>query len=448
MELLLNFKKFIHQLAIFGQSDTILVAASAGIDSCVLVDLLLKLEFKIALAHCNFQLRGSESNDNENFVKNIAFTHQIPFFCTRFDTKIVAASKKISIQMAARDLRYEWFENILKANHYKYVATGHHKNDSLETALLNFSRGTGIAGLHGIKPISNYIIRPLLCATTNDILQYAKKNNILWQEDSSNISTKYYRNLIRHQVVPQLKLINPNLENTFVETSEKITAVETVFQDYMSHLSNQIIKVNTEVVFEFYFEKLKLLSPYIIFCVIEKYGFNYHQAKDLLQLINQSNTSGKVLYSTDYQLLIDRHTCIITNKENQIFENILIANPIFNLTFLGRSIASEIIKIEDFELKTSNNTIYLDVDKLTFPLTLRPWQNGDKMQPFGMNGTKKISDILIDKKVSKLQKDFTFVLLDSNYEILWLVGFCTTQKKCITSSTKNVLKISICDIEI
>lgn len=442
-----DFKNFITLIAPIQPHHTILVAASAGIDSCVLIDLLISNNFKIVLAHCNFQLRGLESDENENFVKKIALKHQIPCFTIRWDIKKIASEKKISIQMAARELRYAWFDDLAKSNNFDFIATGHHKNDSLESFLLNTARGTGIAGLHGIRPLHGNILRPLLCATSEEIHQYAAQNAIAWQEDSSNISTKYYRNLIRHEVVPQLKKINPNLENTFAQSIEKITVVESVFQDYLQQLRLQIITIDASKQIVLCLEKLKQLHAYTIFCLLEKYGFNYAQAKDFLQIIHSSFTSGKVIYTSDYQLCIDRNKATMSKKTT--FENIeiIIQDVEFSIEIYNQKIISKIVKIKDFELKKDTNIAYFDADKITFPLLLRHWHHGDKMQPFGLQGNKNISDILINKKITVHQKSTSLLLQNANQDVLWLLGICSSQKYCISADTSNILQINRTKIE-
>lgn len=436
-----KFKKHINESINIKLDDTILVAASAGIDSCVLIDLLLKNNFKIAIAHCNFQLRGTESSDNHSFIEKIAKNNKLQFFSILFDTLKESKVRKQSIQMVARELRYEWFQKIAKDNNFKYIATGHHTNDSIETVILNLTKGTGIAGLHGIKPLNNNIIRPLLPFSREEILKYATTQSIEWQEDSSNISTKYARNLIRHEVIPILKKINPNLENTFTQTFEKINAIEKIFEKYVENKIIETVKIiQNEIYFDI--EKLKNENSYVIYKLIENYGFNYYQSKELLLLLHKINCSGKILYSTDYQLIIDRLFFIISIKKPIIILETIINEPIFKIELHNQIITSEIIEINSFKLTKKNNICYFDLNEVKFPLKIRTWKHGDKIAPFGMKGKKNISDILIDYKIPQKEKSNFLVIEDADNEVISLVNLKASNKNKISLETKKVIKIT------
>lgn len=436
----LDFNKE-HQL--FQVDDKILLTVSGGLDSVILFDLMLKAQFNFVVAHCNFGLRGEESDLDAIFVKELAEKNNIPVFIQKFQTKEYAESQGISTQMAAREMRYTWFEVLRLKENLDYIATAHHQNDNLETFLLNLIRGTGIAGLHGIPPKKNRIIRPLLFANREQIQEYAQENQIQWREDNSNQSNKYKRNLLRNQVIPLLKTLNPNLEITFQETIEKLNAVELLFSQQIQMLKNQVFTIaNNQVCIEFAYFKNTFAAEIQLFELIKIYHFNYTQAKQILASIE--NGSGKIFLSATHQLFIDRtHLMISEKKENKndsiweiALEQDFFENDVFSLHF-------EIIhKNPNFQFSTENNCADLDFDKLKFPLQIRTWQQGDTFYPLGMKGKKKISDFLIDLKVPLLEKENVFVLL-SDEDIVWVMGLRIDNRFKITPKTQQILRCKI-----
>lgn len=429
-----KFKKYIFDVCGIKPDAKIILAISGGLDSCVLLDLFLKSNIKIALAHCNFKLRGNESDENELFVKKLAQKHHLSFFVTNFDTQTLQLESKDSIQMIARKLRYDWFQTLLSENNFDFIATAHHKNDNLETVILNFTRGTGISGFHGIKPNQNQIIRPLLFASREEIRQYAIEKNIDYQEDSSNSSIKYHRNLIRHEVIPKLKTINPNLENTVEQTIEKIKVVEQIYADFIKDFSEKCIAKNDTYI-EIDILSCKKHEPFVLFSIIESYGFNYVQSKQILNC----DVVGNIFYSIDYQLVIDRKKYIISKKAIKKSESILIQNFDSDVVFENQILKFEPVFKKDFKPERNANIIYLSKNT-KFPLTLRPWQNGDFIQPFGMKGKKNVSNILIDAKVSVSEKETVFVLA-SESEIIWVIGYTFSEKYKIISDCEEIIKL-------
>ncbi|MTI30355.1 tRNA lysidine(34) synthetase TilS, partial [Xanthovirga aplysinae] len=404
-----NFLKFIDDTHLFDKEEKILLAVSGGIDSVVMAALFDKAGLNFGIAHCNFALRGEESDADENFVKKIARRYKVDFHVNYFETKAFADSEGISTQMAARYLRYEWFEEVRKKEGYAYIATAHHQNDTLETILYNLTKGTGISGLHGILPKNGRIIRPLLFADKEMIRDYVATYQLTWREDSSNESTKYARNLIRHEVIPVLKQINPDLENTVHHTVERVRAVEDLFEQKVREVREDIIKNEKQEIF-LDIDKIKGLSQpeIILFELVKPYNFNYTQVREMVK--RMGNGSGKVFVSPTHRLNIDRTLLIITPKELKSFQSreVAVEDTEFENAFfkLGFKIFDNI----DYQMSKDKNNASLDFDRLKFPLKVRKWKEGDWFCPLGMNKRKKLSDFMIDEKIPLTLKERVFVL--------------------------------------
>jgi len=417
-----RFHKYINQNDLFRANDKLLVTVSGGIDSVVLCHLLEQSRFNFSIAHCNFGLRGEESDGDEAFVETLAEDLRVNIHIKKFDTLAFAHKNKVSIQMAARDLRYDWFHFIAEKENYNFILTAHHQNDSVETVLLNLVRGTGIAGLHGIKPKSGKIVRPLLFATKEEVKQYAIENGLNWREDSSNQSSKYHRNLLRNEVMPLLKKINPNLEETFQQTIEKIVAAESIYNNYVEGCKSEFVRSNPEYTsIEFQFLKEESEPVLILFDMLREFGFNYTQTKEIISSIDSE--PGNKFISNSHLLVVDRSHLIITKKSNQselTYLSIHIDTGIIN--FYEDNIQLQLKMGTDIVISDEPHIAFLDYDKLNFPLILRRWQPGDQFQPLGMKtGKKKISDFLNDIKMPLNLKENVHVLL-SNNEIVWVVG--------------------------
>ncbi|MDX2188469.1 MAG: tRNA lysidine(34) synthetase TilS [Bacteroidota bacterium] len=438
-------KQFLNNLKPFFKSATknpILLAISGGIDSVVMSHLFYLHQIPFAIAHCNFKLRAQESDEDEEFVKKLSLTYKVPFHSTTFETEKYANENKISIQMAARDLRYHWFEEIRYQFDYSFVATAHHKNDVIETFLLNLTRGTGIAGLQGIQIQIGNIVRPMLFASKDEIELYAMNNNLEWREDSSNESDKYARNLIRHKVIPILQQINPKLENTFQNNIKRIKEASFAFE---SAIQNALLKQKKVIGEKVFFRKSFLLkqNPSFIYELIKEYGFNYIDACTLLKIMNKQ--SGKILFSKEFVLLVDRKEIIISkiseNIPNEIVQSYT-PSVIFGDTilFFERETITNHKKI-NFSLKPKNEE-WIDEDVLDYPLLIRSWESGDKLVPLGMNSYKKVSDILIDKKIPLNEKSKIPVMI-SNFQIFAIPGIQIDERFKISRKTKKILKIII-----
>ena len=436
---------YITEKKIFTPQDNVLLAISGGIDSVVLLHLLSQCPQtyqKIALAHCNFQLRGNESNQDEAFVKALAKQYNIPCFVTRFDTYTLANAQKGSIQMIARQLRYKWFEELRQDKGYNLIATAHHQSDLTETVLLNLVRGTGIAGLHGIKEKNGKIIRPLLFASKSEIENFATQERLRWREDASNKENKYYRNRLRNEVIPILKGMNPNLETTLAQSVEKISAVERFFEAAIKRVENLYLREENDVYF-LSFELFKAVDEplIVLFEILKKFGFSYTQTKEVLASINQ--ISGKQFFSSTYSLVKDRTQLVIAPKTQTIREQILIDTLALGQTHIASGLILERKAVTvNFKIPRDTSIACLDWEKLTLPLKIRPWQQGDWFKPLGMTQRKKLSDFLIDQKVPLNLKDRVQVVVSGD-AIVWVVGYRIDNRFKISDQTTEVLVISV-----
>ena len=415
----------------------ILLATSGGKDSMVMVHLLQQLDYKIGIAHCNFQLRGMESFEDQNFVQDYAATNNIPVFITQFDTKAFSEDYKISTQVAARELRYNWFYELLETEKFDYILTAHHADDNLETFLINLSRGTGLEGLIGIPEQNEKVIRPLLAFSQEEMEEYARINNIQWREDSSNASDKYLRNKIRHHLVPMLKELNPNFLSSFHKTQTYLQEAQVMVEDASIMIYQQVAKQDNEAIY-FNLQQLKKLPNYKSYLYQWLKEFEFSAWDDIYDLVESQ--SGKYVFSSEFRLLKDRDSLILSpinsvneKEEYSIAENQKEVNIPLNLSFC---------KVADISI-VSNKTIFVDADKLQYPLILRHWSEGDSFQPFGMNGkSKKVSKLFKDEKLSLLEKENTW-LLCSNDKIVWIIDVRQDERFRIDNTTKNILKIQL-----
>ena len=438
-----QFLSFINKHNLIQPSQKVLLAVSGGMDSVVMCDLFSKAKIDFVIAHCNFGLRGEESNEDEMFVKKLSIKYKVPFMVTTFQTADFADTEKISTQMAARILRYEWFEKVRREQNCDFIATAHHQNDVLETVLLNLTKGTGIAGLHGIRIKNGNVIRPLLFAEKETIFDYVVENQIIWREDSSNESNKYQRNLIRNEVVPLLKQINPNLENTMQHTVERIAAVEDIFEQEIEMLRKQITWSDSQAVFVNYKAIQTLSQPVIKLSeLLKPYHFTYQQSQDIFEAFDKE--SGRTFLSPTHTLVKDRTELVITSKSLQSFisQVVTIDNEELIIDNLKLIIGKSFEKTEDFVVPTARKIACLDADKVRFPLQLRKWKEGDWFCPLGMNKKKLISDFLIDQKVPlNLKKDV--YLLTSNGSIVWVMGMRIDDRFKVTEKTERVILLKI-----
>jgi tRNA(Ile)-lysidine synthase len=432
-----ELRQFISEKQLFSQNDAVLLTVSGGIDSIVLFDLFLKAGFNFAVAHCNFCLRGDESDKDEQFVCDLASQHGISFHVKRFDTNTFASNHAQSIQMAARELRYTWFEELANTFQYKHIATAHQLNDIIETTLINLSRGTGISGIHGIPEKNGKVIRPLLFASRDKINTYAENENLKWREDRSNVDEKYARNLIRHKVIPTLKKINPNLEETFGHNTERFKGTEQLFKFHIEQYRKQLLIPTSEGFSISIYDLENTPTPATILIeLLIPFGFNFSIIQGIYK--NKNQETGASYYSATHLLQKDRtHWLILSIEKIENFtcevteQDIQIELPIGTLTITT-------VQSEDFKgFSQSKNVSYMDKDLLSWPLKIRNWENGDKFQPFGMQGIKKVSDFLNDLKIPLSLKKKTS-LITSNEQIIWLIGYRMSELAKITHATKEI----------
>ncbi len=434
-----KFKQHINQKFPFLKDAKLLVAISGGIDSVVLSHLLKQLKFDISLAHCNFKLRNNESDLDEIFVKKLAESFNINYFTTSFDTIKYAKKNKISIQMAARKLRYDWFDKILNKNKFNYILTAHQKDDVLETFFINFTRGTGLEGLTGIPEINKNTIRPLLTFTRNEIEEFAQKSNINWREDQSNTSTKYMRNKIRHNIIPILKELNPSLMDSFDKTLEHLKGSSDIINDNILKIKKEATTFK-EGVLKIKIEKIKSLSnpKAYLFELLKEYLFT--EWNDIVDLLNAQ--SGKQILSKTHRLLKDREYLLISEinlPENNETYYVNETESFFKTKTLHLKI--ETLNPNLFE-SSSKDITNIDKDLLKFPLIVRKWKKGDYFCPVGMQGKKKLSKFFKDEKLSLLEKEKTWLLCTNDNDIIWVIGKRLDNRYKITEKTKHLLKIT------
>lgn len=418
----------------------VLVAISGGADSVALAHLFMKVEQPIILAHCNFNLRGAESDADEQFVRNFAIESNLPLFTKSFNTEAFAKQNGISIEMAARELRYNWFAELCKNEGCKFIATGHHKNDSVETFFLNLNRGTGIKGLMGISEINGQIIRPLLSISRQEIEEYIRTNKLSYCTDATNFENHYLRNKFRNQVLPVLTEINPLFSEKVLDTMEHLKQVYDSFKIRLQEIEQQIIITDGERVIISQTLVNQLPDKNILmFEILSKFGFNSAQTTDILVLNNQQ--SGQQFFSSTHRLIKDRHNYIILAKTERDNETYYFNNEEQN-NEAPIKLAFYEIPAQDFILKHTPNVAYFDADNVEFPLTLRHWQQGDSFRPLGMTGFKKLSDFFIDQKFSNDQKETCWLLLSGD-DIMWIINHRIDDRFKLSNKTKRILRIEV-----
>lgn len=431
--MLTNFKKHIEENFSFLKGKKSLIACSGGVDSVVLMHLVKNLNLEIALAHCNFSLRGEESDGDEQFVVALAENLDVPIFSETFDTHKYADEQKVSTQMAARTLRYNWFEEILSNFSYDYLLTAHHLDDDLETFFINLSRGTGLNGLTGIPKKNQKVVRPLLNFSREEIVDYAEANKLKWREDSTNQKTDYLRNKLRLEVIPQFKETNENLLKNFKKTQDNLIASQNLIDDYMSLVYKLVISKKSDS-YHLNIQKLRELphTEELLYELLKDFGFT--EWNDVSNLLDAQ--TGKQVLSKTHRLLKNRDELILTE---------VVINPIDEEYLVTEEGISAPIKLEIEQSmaigETEKNTIYLDAEKLSFPLKLRKWRKGDSFKPFGMGGSKKLSKFFKDEKLSATEKEKIWVLVDKN-EVVWVVGKRMDDTYKVTQKTEKIIKIT------
>ncbi len=429
-----SFKAFISRHELFLPDQKILLAVSGGKDSVLMAHLFKQSGFSFGIAHCNFNLRAEESQRDEAFVRLLAATLEVPFHVTHFDTKAYAKSHRSSTQMAARELRYTWFEEVRITGGYEAIALAHHQNDAIETMLINLTRGTGISGLHGIAAKRGRLIRPLLFLNREDIESCVAAEHLDYVEDSSNRSDYYARNKIRLKVIPHLKAINPSLEQTFAQNIQRFKDAEMIIEQRIAELRVTLFKVGTQGV-SLSIDEVQKLNPQRLLCyeLLKTYGFTESVVEELLNSLDKQ--SGTSFYSTSHRITLDRNQLLITAAESAGNINVII-HP-----------GDETLKLPFHELhvryETGNGYLadgraYVDQSMLIYPLVIRTRQPGDVFIPLGMKTHKKLSNFFVDEKVPLPEKDKIPLLVNGNGEIIWVAGLRQDNRYKVSAATKKV----------
>ena len=434
-----QIQEYITHHKLFSKQSKLLVGLSGGPDSMVLIHVLKHLGYNCIAAHCNFHLRGEDSNKDAAFVSKWCKDNAIPFFTVDFDTNEYAASNKISIEMAARELRYSWFEKLRVEQNADVVAVGHHQDDSVETILINLVRGTGIKGLTGIPVVNKHIVRPLLTVTREQIMEYLSYNKVPYVIDHTNEEELYTRNILRLNVLPTLEKINPSVKNSIVATANNLKEAEKIYDGYISNAIEAVFdgeKIDIE--------KLKAtFSPQsVLFELLSPMGFTSSVVEDISN--NLDSIPGKMYHAEGFRLLKDRDYLVLSDESEESSdmdrEYLIYADAVnkdlpFDLTITMEEYTPQ------FEIQRNKAILHCDFEKLTFPLTLRRWRKGDWFVPFGMKGKKKLSDFFSDNKFSLFDKEKTWVLLSED-NIVWIVNHRADNRFRITNTTKTVYTIN------
>lgn len=420
----------------------VLLALSGGVDSVVLAEVLHQMGVRFGIAHCNFQLRGAESEGDEALARELAARYGVPFFTVRFDTTAYMAERRVSVQVAARELRYRWLHETREANGFHYLATAHHLNDNIETVLYNFIKGTGIKGLRGMLPKNGKLIRPLLEVSREEILAFQKEHNLVYREDSSNASAKYTRNKIRHHLVPLIEEINPGFEQGFADRLKILSDLEDMYEARFRKTARQLfLKRGADTYIPIL--KLKQLNERrsILFEYLKSYGFNAAQVDDMLGALDSDG--GRQFLSDQARVVKDRRFLILTQLAQSATAPILIERPDQLVKLDGFSLSLTQAKAIDTTIEKDKAHAYLDLDKVAFPLMLRPWRQGDYFYPFGMKlKKKKVSKYFKDQKMPIHQKEAVWIL-ECGQKIVWIVGERIDERFRVSDHTQQVLHIHL-----
>jgi len=419
----------------------VIVGVSGGTDSVVLLHILHTLGYECVVAHCNFHLRMEESNRDEEFVRALSRTMKLPFYNIDFDTVSYADRHGISIEMAARDLRYEWFHDLLKKLDAQAIAVAHHADDSIETMLMNLVRGTGLRGLSGIRPRNKKVVRPLLCCNRQELENYLIHYDLEHVEDSTNASVDYQRNKFRNEVLPLLEEINPSLRQTLYESLKRFEGTTAIYAQAIDTIREKIAetavgltKLNIDII------KQQVHIPTVMYEILHPYGFSGATIEQVTE--NLDAISGKTFYSDTHRLIKDRKYLIISPKDDDTVDEYYITQPdaVIDQPF---GLQLKTLKLTpDFSISRSAKRVHIDASKLAFPLQLRRWREGDVFYPFGMKQRKKVSDFFIDNKLSLLEKEQSWLLVSGN-DIVWIVGQRLDDRFRITAETTEVVELSI-----
>lgn len=434
------FHTHLKNLQLFKKESNLLLAISGGIDSTVLAYLLKDTGLKVSLAHCNFQLRGKESDEDEKFCRNLAKKLDFKIHAQRFDLPKYCKEKGVNIQLAARQMRYSWFQELLDEHHYDFVLTAHHTGDLIETILMNLLRGTGINGLKGIPETNGKIVRPLLQFSKKEIEAFAKKNKIQFRSDSSNAENKYERNFIRNKVVPLLRELNPQLEDTFLRNTAHFQQEASIVKEF---LSDKAVDYTTQTHDSLFINRNRLRHEKhlesILNYILSGYGFNGTQQRNIADIVRIGEGIGKKFEAAAYVLAVDRNDLIIkavSKPEDQLV--------IKNLEELKKIAFLKVKVLKKFAMPREKEFLVSSA-KLVFPLIIRSRKTGDRFRPFGMKGSKLLSDYMKEQKLNTFEKENCSILVNGNKEIMWILGYRSDDRYRVKGTEKDLLMLSILD---
>lgn len=438
MSTLTIVKQYIEEFLPINPNQKIIVGLSGGADSMALLHILRSLKYNIIAAHCNFHLREEESNRDQQFVERYCEEHSFKLHCISFDTYEYMKINSVSLEMAARELRYDWFEKIRKEERASHIAVAHHRDDSVETVLINLVRGSGIKGLTGIQAVNGTIVRPLLSISRSMVMEYVEANKIPYVTDSTNNEDIYFRNKIRLNIIPLLEELNPSVKQTIAKTSSYLSSISTLYKEYIEQIRKNIWDdegisiegiINTSEPKTVLFE---LLSPY---------GYNADHVNSIYESL--AGISGKVFYSDSHRLIKDRTHLILEELKESDIQQLHITEEISAISDPLNLVFEIVDNDNSLKIEKDRNFLYIDIRKVSYPLCLRKWQQGDRFVPFGMKGSKKVSDYFTDHKFNLSQKENTWLLTDANNVIIWIVGERADNRFRISDKTAKVLRVEL-----
>jgi len=436
-----RFVNYIKDNQLFNKNETILVGVSGGIDSVVLLDLLDKSGFSAAIAHCNFRLRGNESDQDEQLVVELSEKYDIPLYKTAFNTADYALEHKISIEMAARELRYRWFESTRLTHHFDWIAVAHHRDDQLETFFLNLCRGTGLTGLTGMRPVNGKLVRPLLFASREEIEKYRIDHHLDYREDASNMSLDYQRNKIRHNLLPLMETLNPSFRDGLIRTMGYLEDISRIC-DLAIRQAWERVAIRRGKEYHLSIAELKLLDPIsaYLFEFLKPFGFNSLVVSDIISSIE--GISGKQFLSHSHRLIHDRGSFILIPLKNSERNHFYLEEGSHEMSIPVHLKIGTSPRRDNFKIPDSRFVACIDREKVQFPLLIRKWKRGDYFKPLGMSGFKKLSDFFIDSKLSLSEKEKVWIVANGE-QIVWIIGHRLDDRYKITTATNQVLKLEV-----
>lgn len=437
-----QFLNYIRKEHLIAAGQQVLLAVSGGRDSVVMADLMARAGQAFAIAHCNFHLRPGDCDRDEQFVRGLAEGYGVRCFVAQFDTEAYAQSHKLSVEEAARVLRYDFFEKVRMREGFDWAATAHHRDDATETFFINLLRGTGIAGLHGIRPRNGYVIRPMLCFGREDIDRYVQRRGVAFVEDSTNAQPIYLRNRIRQQLIPLLRDLSSSFDMTMQDTMEHLREAELIYRDAVEQQRRQLLHVtSTAIQIDIKGLRCQPALSTLLFELLRPYGFSSAVTAQIVDSLD--GQSGLQFFSPTHKLIKDRDVLLVVPLDATAENSRYTVEASCEALTEPLSLQMERLDVENAVLKVPCSVACFDYDRLRFPLHLRHWQRGDRFQPYGMNGTRLVSDLFTDAKLSREAKSHSWLLCDAEDRILWVVGLRAAAVAVVTRSTKQVYRITL-----